>query len=345
MFDIKRGLFVAIMMIPWMLSAQERWSNYDFDAFNFRIQLPKEPTLSIDTSNLDDSSVYTYLWEYSSEDEDHPNAYYSISRATYPSDFIHSDSLFEVVEGFLNSTQTSLFENDELTYLSSSLIEKNGYPGKVFKWKNHNSDVNFEFHEFLVENHLIQLSIVSRSGCSHNTSINRFVDSFELIQVPNGTFKIPDLSFDRKLMIRFPGKYTETTRVVDSEYGHLMLAIRMMEPDVEDRNRLYIASETMYPRSVVDVSDSYRLNAFYMESIHHSMESVNGDLISVQNVYYKEHLGKEYRCYFSEGKAILIHRIFFIDDCMYMFGVATAAENENNEAMMTFLKSFDVRVN
>ncbi|MDO8897833.1 MAG: hypothetical protein Q7V19_09290, partial [Bacteroidales bacterium] len=180
------GLFLLISLIS---RAQSEWIKYDYSSYNFRISFPQEPNFSIDSSTFDDSLLNTYFWELDVSDSLHPNSYYSVSLTTYPSDFIHSDSLFEVVEGFINSSQNSILEDETFTILSSSLIEKNGFPGKVYKWKNNSNDVFFEFHVFLIENNLFQLSIVSKEGENHNKWINQYFASFEIVNILAGAFR------------------------------------------------------------------------------------------------------------------------------------------------------------
>lgn len=334
------GLFLVFSLIS---KAQSDWKKYDYSSYNFSVSFPQEPQFSIDSSTFNDSPLNTYFWELNVSDTLHSNSYYSVSLTTYPSDFIHSDSLLTVVEGFINSTQNSLLEDDSFTNLSSSLIEKKGFPGKVFKWKNNSNDIFLEFQVFLIESSLFQLSIVSREGENHNKLINQYFDSFEIVNVSSGTFKLPELSNNRTLSINFPEIPTEQKKTVDSEYGKLQLDIQTLEPKSKDKNLVYVAMETKYPTNVIKPNDTYGLNTFYKKSIDGSLNSVNGELISINDIYYNDNLGKEYRCYFSEGKALMVYRIFYIDNRLYSFGVITTPDNDKNKMMNKFLDSFKIQ--
>lgn len=334
------GLFLVFSLIS---KAQSDWKKYDYSSYNFSVSFPQEPQFSIDSSTFNDSPLNTYFWELNVSDTLHSNSYYSVSLTTYPSDFIHSDSLLTVVEGFINSTQNSLLEDDSFTNLSSSLIEKNGFPGKVFKWKNNSNDIFFEFHVFLIESRLFQLFIVSREGANHNKLINQYFDSFEIVNVSSGTFKLPELSNNRTLSINFPEIPTEQKNTVDSEYGKLQLDIQTLEPKSKDKNLVYLAMETKYPTNVIKSNDTYGLNNFYKKSIDGSLNSVNGELISINDIYYNDNLGKEYRCYFSEGKALMVYRIYYINNRLYSFGVMTTPDNDKNKMMNKFLDSFKIQ--
>lgn len=323
--------------------AQNNWQEYVYDAHQFKIDFFQKPDFSADSSVFNDSLLITYFWELNVDDSQHDNAYYSVSQVTYPSYFIHSDSLFPVIEAFINSTQNSLIGDDSFKLLSSSLAEKHGYPGKVFKWKSNANDIFLEFQVYLVKNKIFELSVVSREGENHNPFITRYFDSFEIINISKGNYHLPNHANERTILIMFPEIPSEQTRTVDSEYGKLSLAIQILEPKVREDNMVYIAMETKYPSGVVQPGDTAELNIFYNKAIDGSLNSVNGELISVRDVYYRDNPGKEYRCYLSGGQALMVYRYFFIDDNFYSIGVITLPEKDNNKGMTGFFDSFGIK--
>ncbi|OFX87423.1 MAG: hypothetical protein A2W99_07215 [Bacteroidetes bacterium GWF2_33_16] len=335
-------LTMGLLLSSLVSIAQINWKIYDYSSLNFKIGFYNEPNLSIDSSFLNDSPLISYLLETNIEDSLHENNYYSVSLVTYPTDFIHSDSSLSTVEGFINSTQNSILDDEIYTLLSSTLIEKDGFPGKSFKWKNNSSNIFFEFQVYLVENKLFQLSVVSREGKNHNTFINKYFDSFELINITKGDFSIPKYISKRTLSITFPGVPTANNNIVDSEYGKLSLDIQIYEPNTEDKNMVYVAMETKYPYAIFDKNDTSALNEFYRKSIDGSTNSVNGQLASINDIYYDGNLGKEFRCYFSGGNALMVYRLFYIGGIFYNFGVITLPETDKNKAMNDFFDSFGI---
>lgn len=333
----------SFLVLNLSLRAQEAWMHYYFENHNFKVNFYSEPKLSVDTTIFNETELLDYYWELNVSDSMHPNSYYSLSLTAYPSDYIHSDSMFSVIEEFINSTQYSLLEDSTITMLSSTLIEKNGYPGKVFKWKNNENDVCFEFRVYMIENKLFQLSVVSRYNENYNYFINGFFDSFELVNLPQGPFQLPENESENILSIKFPGTLKEEQRIVDSEYGKLKLNIRTLEPQVKNDNLVYISMETIYESTIVDQNNTYALNALYKKSIDRSLSSVNGELISIKDVFYKGKLGKEYSCYYKGGKAIMVYRFFYIDSRLFSFGVVTTPEKANNKAMNKFFNSFKIK--
>lgn len=333
-------LFLTFSMT---VHSQPDWKEYVYDTFHFKIDFLQQPDFSVDSSVFNDSPLITYFWELNVDDPLHENIYYSVSQVNYPSDFIHSDSLSAVVDGFIGSTQNSLIGDENFTLLSSSLTEKHGYPGKVFKWKSNSNNVFLEFHVYLVENRLFELSVVSREGINHNPFLDKYFGSFEIISLHTGNYALPENANERTIIVMFPEVPDEQTKTVDSEYGKLSLDIQILEPQVKEDNMVYIAMETKYPSGLVDQEDTDALNDFYRKAIDGSLNSVNGELISINDVFFKDKPGKEYRCYFSGDQALMVYRYFFIDDNFYSIGVITLPDKDKNKGMIKFFDSFRIK--
>jgi hypothetical protein len=338
----KFAMVSMLMLISFYVSAQDNWKTYQFDELKFKIDLVQEPTFSKDSSLFENEYIYSNSWEINVVDTLHDNAYYGVEMVGYPSKFIHSDSLLTTVEGFINSTQNSLLNDEGFELLSSRLVEKQGYPGKVFRWVSKESQMHLDFHVYLVESRLFTLSVVAKEGKNHNISINKFVDSFDLIHLPKGSFKLPQVELKQTYTIQFPGKAVNQSRTVDSEIGKLPILINILEIADATDNKVYVAMETKYPKQVASQEDVNNLNKFYKRAIDKSLQAISGELVSIADTYYKGKLGKEYRAYFMEGKALVIYRIFYINENVYSFGVITLPDKDNNEKMKEFFNSFHV---
>jgi hypothetical protein len=337
MNNLKQILLAVLLVVSMGAGAQS-----NFAAHRFNINFPFEPQFSADTSSLGDAPVPTYSWTLEVADTLHPNSFYAVSATEYPSDYIHSDSLFAVVEGFINSSQNSMFEDEDFTNLTVEFVERNGYPGKCFKWKSNNSNIYLEFYVFLIENRLFELSVVSRDGQHHNKQIAAFFDSFAPVGIPKGSYVLPQLLAKRTLSIDFPAAPTVQTKTFDSEWGKLTLDVRTLETQLDEQQIVYIAMETQYTSAPVDVSDPYALNVFYKARIDNSLASISGDLVSLHDIYYQKNLGKEYRSYCYKGQLMAVYRAYLIGDRMYCFGVLTTPDNLKNKSVQKFLSSFQV---
>jgi len=333
---------VTIILVSMISFGQTTWKEFSFEEHNFKIDFNQPPIASSDSSEFNDAPLITYYWEAENEDATQENSYYSISVVSYPSDFIHSDSVFDVVEGFINSTQYSLLDDDTFSLLTSSLTEKEGFPGKSFKWKNNSSNIFFENQVYLIENRLFQLTVIAREGYNHNIFVQGFFNSFGLLNISKGNYKIAIAYNERTLSIEFPDTPKVDTKIVDTEHGKVSLEIQSYEPTNKDDNLVYVASETKYPEKIIDKNDPYALNTLYANSINQSLSSVSGTIISIADIDYNGNPGKEFRCYYLEGKAIMVYRLFYIDETLYNFGVITLPENEKNKAMNKFFQSFQI---
>ncbi len=337
-------LAILFFLLSISINTKADWKSFNYNEYNFKIDFYQEPEFSIDSSTFNDLPLFKYFWEINITDTSHLNSYYVVGLTNYPSEYIHSDSSLSVVEDFINSTQYNLLEDSTFSLLSSTMLEKNGFPGKIFRWKNIENDIFYTTQVYLIENKLFELAVIPRLNKNHNVYINKFFNSFEILNVPNGSFKIPDKTFNRTYSIKFPKIPKEEIKVVDSELGKLSLDIQTYEPksNDDDDNLAYMAMETKYPSSIVDPNDTYKLNLFYIQNINSSLKSANGELISINDIYYKGKLGKEFRCYISEGIAKMVYRIFYYNERAYIYGVITPSDMDNNKEMKKFFDSFNI---
>lgn len=332
---------ICVFAFNFKISAQSEWKKIESDRHNFELLFYQEPVALVDSTEFQGENLYIYSWELDVLDSLHSNQYYSIYKTAYPSDFIHSDSLFSVVEGFINSTQSSLLEDNEFSLLSSVIDEKNGFPGKIFKWKSLNNGVHLQFHVYLVNNILFELSSVAREGEEQNVSIGKYFDSFNIRGLSNGSFEIINDNGEPTYSIKFKENPSLQNKVVDSEYGKLSMDINLLEiKDQADPNLVYMAMETKYPVAVAKEGDTYALNAFYKTSIDGSLAAINGELISIDDIYYDSYLGKEYKCYYAGGQALMVYRVFYVEGSLYQHGVITTPDEDDNKDMKRFFKSF-----
>lgn len=341
---MKRYEFLVLLLLIVVIEScfQSKWIEYQNDELNFKVEFIEEPKINIEDVFFNEATLKNYTFEVSIDDASHENKYYSLTVTSYPASYIHSDSALVLIEEFINSTQYELLDIEDYTLLSSTLTEKNGFPGKIFKWKNDNSNMFFDYHVYLVESVLYQLVVVSNEGENHNVFIAKFFESFEIINIAKGDFRVPVNSTKRSYSIEFPRQPKKETRVIDSEYGRLALDIQMLESKIFEKNIIYISVETKYPEKVVDNSNLDELDAFYNKSIDASIASVNGDFVSAKNIDYDGYPGKEYRSYFSDKSALMVYRIYLIDNNYYQLGVITNPESDNNKDMLKFFDSFRV---
>ncbi len=334
---------ILALVASFSAQAQPNWKRYEFADQHFSIEVPYAPNLSIDTLKLNNEPLLGYRFEVRVQDSLHENSFYGFGVTEYPAKLISSDSSEALIEGYLASTQNFLAENNQFELVSANLINVHGYLGKNFKWKNQKTGTFLQSRVLLLQNRLYQLLLVSRKGQEFNENISRFLESFQAIGIPKGNYQLP-VAEEHNFSVAFPGQPTTKTQTVDSDLGgRLTLNMLLYEAEQPSENLAFMAAQVRYPPNVIDVSSPQSLNTFYGKSIQGSIKSLNAEFVSVVDISYQKHPGKEYRCQLMDGKALCVYRIFFINDHLYTVGVITTHENDKNASLVKFLDSFQLK--
>jgi len=309
---------------------------------DYTIEWPMNPVFTSDTIEFNNIIVENQLWDLTVDNESHPNWRYYISIDKYPSDYIHSDSIQLVLDQFINSSQNLYQEDNSYELISASETRINNYYGKVFRWKNNDDNEYLKIIVYVIENSVYQLGVNNRSNQSHNIQAKYFFDSFKIDEDLYGQSMSNKSTYVPKYEIDFPDTPETSTQIVDSEIGKLTLHLKILEPENDNNNRFYMVGETAYPKDAVSNLEGYELDKFYIESINGSLNSVNGTLISLNNIQYEDYVGKEFKCSISEGSFVLIYRLFLINNQLYTIGVMTTPEELNNNLLTSFFDSFKI---
>ena len=131
---------------------------------------------------------------------------------------------------------------------------------------------------FLVENQLIQCSVIARPENWFNKRIDKFQDSFELIGRGENKMNY-GFTYIRKpsYKINFPGKPTVQSMYTDTELGKLNVRIEMFEGDMKTGGTFFMAGETKYPESFQLTEENKE--AQYTKSINGAMKNTNATLV------------------------------------------------------------------
>lgn len=336
-------LILLLLLFSLCVYAQSGWKDYDFSNHNFKIKFYEEPELSVDSTLANGFYITSYQWKVNIRDTSHANVHYIVAVTTLNPSVIHSDSSLNLVEDLLNEAQRPVFNNSDYVLLHSYLLEKNGFPGKVYSWKRKEYNMFMEFHSYLVENRLYEFGVITKPNKNHNVHINYFLNSFELVNVSKGKFTKPTIDKNTKLVARFPQKPEERVEMIDSKYGKLLSNMHILETKTDDSNLAYITYEAKFPPNAVNQDDIQELNSFYKTFIEGSLNTSNGELVSIKDIHYKEKLGKEFRSSLFQGSMLMIVRLFFIDNALYSIGVLTTSDKDNNKQMEDFFNSFSIQ--
>ncbi|MEM8527398.1 MAG: hypothetical protein AAGG68_22345 [Bacteroidota bacterium] len=136
-----------LLLLPSFVLGQYNNQSVGEEEYNFEAMIFNLESKTIDTLELAEKSIIRHTWIGK---ENTSIVEYRLKSSTYPADYINSDSSFQLIEGFLNSTISDLIENPNYEYVSSSLEFISGYPGKDFKFKDLSSNSLFNSKSYLI---------------------------------------------------------------------------------------------------------------------------------------------------------------------------------------------------
>lgn len=144
--------------------------------------------------------------------------------------------------------------------------------------------------------------------------------------------------------VAFPGQPVEENESVDSELGKLKMNMLTYEvtDEATDKNLVYLFNYTDYPEGKLDYSDSAMVESILDGAVNGAAKNVEGKIISVTPLTYKEHAGKEVRIDFKDGMAVIAIRCYLVKNRIYLLEVIALTENDKNENQSKFLNSFEL---
>jgi hypothetical protein len=309
---------------------------------NFRIQFYEEPEYSCDSSASADDMRITHTWEVEVKDTTHPNFSYYLEVEEFSPEIMHSDSTGALVDDFLDTFPYLFSGNPGFEVLSSSLIIKNGYPGKECFWLVKEQNNVIVGRLFLIKNKAYIFLVVPNPGKSNNRSIYKFFNSFELIDIPKGNYTIPVHENEKTYSIDFPSEPKEQVDIAESEMGSLIIRSSILETKKNSGIITYSVSTTTYPSAIVDYSDSLALEDLYKTSIDASIQGMGTTKILVERKNYKKINGKKVISKLKKHNAFIISYVFFYKKRYYMISLLQTSTATLDEEGKKFFDSFEI---
>ena len=171
-------LFTLCILFSPLAIAQD-WQKYKSEDLAFIANFPEEPTRTVQQIDTAVGKLDMHMIMYSPEGND-DNAVYSVIRSDYPeSQFEDADDeyiktvLDGAVEGAVNNVNGKLVFDNSITF--------NGYPGRNVKIEIQGGYIYIR--TYLVENTMYITQVICITDNDKNTSIERFLKSFEIIKV------------------------------------------------------------------------------------------------------------------------------------------------------------------
>lgn len=344
MYRIVLSLFLPFYFFTFTAahSQSKDWVEVRNEGMKFSSVFYEHPQIVLDT--LDAAShLYSTTYELEVNDQQHPNAYYSLAITEFPSSEVHSDST-AMINDLLDATQLSLVEDNEMELVSIHHKAKKGYPGKEYRWSFRDQSGFLQYQVYLVKNRMYMLTVVTRANQNYNQAITKFFEGFRLEGIEKNPHAEKVAKAKKKFRIRFPGEVEKRTQRLESAYGMLYFFMQIHQPEKgTNDNLIYLAGYTEYPEEAAQEGEFEDKQAFYEKAINGTVQALQGKLVGQKAYGYKKYSGREYKVSLYNGQIIATYRCLLVDKTLYTYGVLTEHENLENAAKRKFFKSFKVK--
>ncbi len=179
-----------ILLVSSVFS-QSDWYTLKKEENNFTVDLPIEPIFEIDTVETLGFNIITRIWQAEIEEED-SYLLCQFSHVSYPKEFLQLIGSETSSDELLNTFLTAFDEEELYKKISNKPITKNGYQGIKSEWSIAGSDIHAIAETYLVDNAMMQILIFNDQDSNSLAIKERYFNSFSFINIPDGTYKIPE---------------------------------------------------------------------------------------------------------------------------------------------------------
>jgi hypothetical protein len=154
---------------------------YLLQTHSYKILFPKKPTASnqeID-SQIGKLTLHLNIYEVPESESDDNHAYLT-NETSYPDSSINSDNTKLVSTIFANAIAGAV-KNVSGKLLSEKVIAFGKYPGREVRIDFQNGVAVIKMRIYLVRNSTIMIETITDTDKQYNKSIDKFMDSFRLI--------------------------------------------------------------------------------------------------------------------------------------------------------------------
>lgn len=175
---MKNFIIILMLLIPAVGLTQE-WQRYHAPDGSFRIDLPGAFVHNLEShiTDLGDFEVNSFI--YKAKDDD-LNFLYLVNYFDYPENTFPQDSFAYINELLSQSVEQSAEDlNGKLIY--SADIEQNYFPAKISRIEYAEQQAVVKSKMVLASNRFYSVQVYSTIEKSLNDDIDRFLDSFEIL--------------------------------------------------------------------------------------------------------------------------------------------------------------------
>ncbi|WP_281612920.1 hypothetical protein [Flammeovirga sp. SubArs3] len=333
-------LFTAWLVFFTSLS-QAQNSKVDFkdEKGKFKICFPIEPEVSEKSGVTEYGEITTYSFKAEPEDDD--NLSYDVYYLDYPQAFTDTLSTESVYALFYGSQMTNV-NSDNIQLIGIFNHNILGYIGREYRWQDIKTNKFSRVRFFMVNNRMYILIVNTEGEKNFNLSINKFFDSFKLIDTtPNPNIQTSSEGVDKIFKIKFP-KETEIRKMeTPTEYGNTKVVVEFCQPKlVNDDNLIYMVTIIKYPEDIT-LTDNFDLDDYYSNVIQRALNGRQTTLISKNKVSENGISGIEMKESFRDGQIVIKQKVFLKGNSQIALQVMTIPNNDDNKSMNSFFDSFE----
>lgn len=149
-----------------------------------KIYFPGKPTDRSGMVSTANGDLNVNIYSYNASNVAEDNLAYILTETEYPDSLINSDNK-DKLDAFFKNSIDGIANNFHGKLVSESKTEIKGFPGRQVKLGIQQGKSIMTIRLYLVKNRMYMLEIVTAADKDYNTSINKFMNSFEIINPDN----------------------------------------------------------------------------------------------------------------------------------------------------------------
>lgn len=180
---MRNRIFRAFAILLVCLTLQQcnkpkEWETFKFDKYGYWMDFPSEPEYMTRKVNSEIGPLDLHFYVF--DNTDSGGNYYASAYSEYPDSIINSNKK-ELLDNFFSGSIQGIVKNVHGELLSETIIELNGYPGREIRASIRDGLIVMKVRMYLVQNKMYMLQVLTPAKNDFNTSINKFLNSFELM--------------------------------------------------------------------------------------------------------------------------------------------------------------------
>jgi hypothetical protein len=178
---LKLGIVTIGIFSLVSFTFSDTWFQLTSIAYKYKIEFPEKPeeTPNVLETKIGKLKMNMFVYDASKSKTDE-NLVYLVNFTEYPDSLINSDMKDKMPAFFRNSIDGAV-TNVHGKLLSEKDIEKRGFPGREIRVDFKDGLAVIKMRIYLVKNKMYLIEVITETKKDFNKSIDRFMDSFDLL--------------------------------------------------------------------------------------------------------------------------------------------------------------------